>query len=176
MPSDAFGIKSGTSMAAPLVSGTLALMFALNENLTQAEAISCLTSGVDPVYNVGSPRVSLTGVGRLNAHKALTCVKEQLQATNRNGSISNEVFEALSIAPNPMSEYAVIEYSLKVPSKVNLNIYNRFGENFPVLQSVYQQAGFQQVKFKRGNLPAGIYYYTLQAQDVVETKKLVIND
>lgn len=171
-PSGGYDWESGTSMAAPLVSGTLALMFALRPDMTPEEAENCLKAGVDPVNDY----VGLIGVGRLNALQALKCVAEQVQQDNDENEVANYVFNRFSAAPNPMNEYALIEYQLKVASKVHLKVYNRFGVAITLLESVYQQPGYYQAKFKRGNLPAGIYYYQLQVRDFVETKKLVISE
>ncbi|NJL75684.1 MAG: S8 family serine peptidase [Saprospiraceae bacterium] len=172
-PFGGYDWESGTSMAAPLVSGTLALMYALRPDMTPEQAEICLKAGVDPVNDY----VGLIGVGRLNALEALKCLEAQVQQDNdESETTSNNVFYGFSAAPNPMDEYTLFEYKLNVASKVHLKVYNRFGVAITLLESVYQQPGYYQAKLKRGNLSAGIYYYQLQARDFVETKKLVINE
>lgn len=72
LPNDSYGEKYGTSMAAPMVSGTLAMMFAVNPELSAEEARSALyttatdlgTSGRDDYY----------GWGLVNAEQAVASV------------------------------------------------------------------------------------------------------
>lgn len=66
MPSNNYGYKNGTSMAAPHVAGVAALMLSVKPNLTPAQIKDCLIRSADPI-NTDQP------VGpRLNAFKALT--------------------------------------------------------------------------------------------------------
>jgi subtilisin family serine protease len=64
-----YGFSSGTSMAAPYVSGTLALMLAKYPTETYQQIISRLLNATDPVPALSGKCV--TG-GRLNLHKALS--------------------------------------------------------------------------------------------------------
>ncbi len=65
-----YGTKSGTSMAAPVVSGTLALMFAKNPNLTAEQAISRLYSTATDLGDKGWD--AETGYGLVNAQSAVS--------------------------------------------------------------------------------------------------------
>lgn len=66
---NSYGYESGTSMAAPMVSGVLALEFAANPRLTAAEAVGILyntaTDLGDPGWDEGY------GYGEVNAHAAV---------------------------------------------------------------------------------------------------------
>lgn len=63
---------SGTSMAAPHVSGLIALMLAKNSSLTPTQVVSFLTSTADDLGPFG--RDPQFGYGRINAQKALQAV------------------------------------------------------------------------------------------------------
>jgi len=66
---NSYGYESGTSMAAPMVSGVLALIFAANPSLTAAEAVNILYDSAtdlgDPGWDEGY------GYGEVNAHAAV---------------------------------------------------------------------------------------------------------
>ncbi len=60
--------KSGTSMSAPMVAGTAALLFGLNPGVSVAEVRAAILQNVDPVPSLAG--ITVTG-GRLNVNKAL---------------------------------------------------------------------------------------------------------
>lgn len=75
LPGNTYGYKSGTSMACPLVSGLCALMLSRNPGLTAAQVESCLKSTCDNINAQNSSFTGKIGAGRINAYRALMCVK-----------------------------------------------------------------------------------------------------
>ena len=68
LPGNSYGSFSGTSMAAPHVSGVAALLLAQNASLTTAQVKQAILSSVDPIPSVST--ITISG-GRLNAARAL---------------------------------------------------------------------------------------------------------
>jgi subtilisin family serine protease len=68
LPGNHYGYLSGTSMAAPEVSGVAALAWALDPNATVAQVRSAILAGVDPVPALAGKVVS---GGTLNAYNTL---------------------------------------------------------------------------------------------------------
>ena len=69
LPANRYGLRSGTSMAAPLVSSALGLLYSYKEYLSRQEALDCLLGSTDPL-----PDQSIKyGAGRLNAYGMLLC-------------------------------------------------------------------------------------------------------
>lgn len=66
---------SGTSMACPLTAGLCALMLSKNKMLTLAEIEQCLKSSADNLNSLNPTYNNQLGAGRINAQKALQCVK-----------------------------------------------------------------------------------------------------
>jgi hypothetical protein len=66
--------KSGTSMAAPHVTGTVALMFEENPNLTRDEIVAHLQASATPPPHAPQPR-DWWGAGKLNAEGAVQRVR-----------------------------------------------------------------------------------------------------
>jgi hypothetical protein len=81
--------------------------------------------------------------------------------------------------PNPFNPQTNIEYALPKGSQVNLVVYNILGQKIRTLVDEFQNAGMKKVmwdgKDQRGNeIPSGIYFYKLKAENYSQTKKMVI--
>jgi serine protease len=80
--SDAYALMMGTSMAAPHVTGTIALLLSLRPDLTPAEVKSLLQSSARPHPNASACKLSLNidkcGAGLLDAGAALAAVGKGL--------------------------------------------------------------------------------------------------
>ena len=72
------GLWQGTSLAAPVVSGTLALMRAVAPHLPATKLIQVLVDSADPIDAVNPNYVGKLGKGRVNAAKALNALKTLL--------------------------------------------------------------------------------------------------
>ncbi len=80
----------------------------------------------------------------------------------------------LSAFPNPTAENCTIEFTLTKKSKVNLQIWDECGRLVETLIDEMLPEGKQTIQFDRKNLKAGIYYYSLTADNKRKTNKLVI--
>lgn len=76
--------------------------------------------------------------------------------------------------PNPFNHATVIRYHLSQESKVKLSLFNILGEKVDVLVDHVQSAGSHYSVWGGGQYSAGVYFYRLEAGDVVETKKLAL--
>lgn len=80
--------------------------------------------------------------------------------------------------PNPYNPSTIISYSIPENAYVTLNIYNLVGEKIKTLVSEQQTAGNYIVNFDaasaQGGLTSGIYFYSLTANDFVQTKKMML--
>ncbi|MBW1807034.1 MAG: S8 family serine peptidase [Deltaproteobacteria bacterium] len=70
-PNHGYETKSGTSMAAPHVAGTIALMLSIRPDLTKQEVREYLFTTVDPIVDLQG--ITVTG-GRINAHRVLQAI------------------------------------------------------------------------------------------------------
>lgn len=76
--------------------------------------------------------------------------------------------------PNPFNPYTKINFSISKDSSVKLNIYDITGKLVRKLVDKEISAGEMEVEFYAGDLPTGVYFYRLQTQDFMETKKLTL--
>ena len=80
--------------------------------------------------------------------------------------------------PNPFNPMTQISYQLPGSSKVQLAIYNVFGQKVRTLVDGEQPAGFYSVRWDGLNdagvpVSSGVYLYRIQTQDFTETKKML---
>jgi len=77
--------------------------------------------------------------------------------------------------PNPFNPHTKINYQLPVKSKVVIKIFNTIGQEIETLVNEFQNEGFYSVLFtNQSMLTSGIYFYRLQTENYVETKKMIL--
>ena len=80
--------------------------------------------------------------------------------------------------PNPFNSSTKISFYLPKSGNVKLEVYNILGQKIRTLLEKVEQPGLKTLFWDgtddRGlNVPTGIYFYRLTAQDFVDTKKMV---
>ncbi len=85
-----------------------------------------------------------------------------------------EVFNNVNVQPNPFRTSVELQYELTQQEQVTVNIYNMRGQTVATLvENEVQPVGTHQLKVNLKDLPAGVYYYTLQTPSSRLTKKLM---
>ncbi len=76
--------------------------------------------------------------------------------------------------PNPFNPSTIISYSIPKTGMVTLKIFNILGQEVKTLVNQMQNAGTFQVSFDASTLTSGIYFYSLNADNFVQVKKMVL--
>jgi hypothetical protein len=76
--------------------------------------------------------------------------------------------------PNPFNPSTLIRYTLPQNNKVRLEVYNALGQRMAVLLDQEQKAGQHEITFHGENLPSGLYFYRLQAGEMVQERKMLL--
>jgi hypothetical protein len=77
--------------------------------------------------------------------------------------------------PNPFNPQTNISYSLPRASAVTLKIFDVLGrEVMSLINNEQESEGVHEVTFDATNLPSGVYFYRLQAEKNIETKRMVL--
>lgn len=76
--------------------------------------------------------------------------------------------------PNPFNPSTTIKYSIPNQSYVILKVFDVLGRQVATLVNKEQPQGNYEVKLDASNLTSGIYFYTMQAGEFMETKKMIL--
>lgn len=83
-------------------------------------------------------------------------------------------YELTQNYPNPFNPSTKISYSIPKESFVEIKVYNMLGNEVALLVNEEQKAGTYSITFNASNLPSGVYFYRLQADNFTITKKLTV--
>ncbi len=76
--------------------------------------------------------------------------------------------------PNPFNPVTTIQYKIISTTKVVLKIYDVLGREVTTLMNEEKMPGNYEIKFNGSNLSSGVYFYRMQTNEFIETKKLVL--
>jgi len=139
-------------------------------------------------FNEGDNIISLI-LKAVNKNKSQNCdfqltLNGESELADANGnSIGNVVLSVPSLSdnivkdyqlmqnyPNPFNPSTTIKYALPVDSYVDMAVYNVLGQKVKTLINGIKAMGSYDVKFDAGNLPSGVYFYSLDAKSVNSSK------
>jgi len=102
------------------------------------------------------------------------CIVAKVTVTTNTSIAENELVGDLNVSPNPATDNAVISYNLKQnANNVMFNLYDMAGRVI-VSQNLDNNAGDGQFTLNCSDLQAGIYYYSIIADGIAASKKIVI--
>ncbi len=165
-----YAVFDGTSMSAPIVSGTVALIRSKFPEYTPAQVVTRLLTGCDSIYNINPGYVGLLGAGRINAFKSL----QPLTSIAQNGLEVPSAFRLEQNYPNPFNPSTKINFSLPKLGVVKLTIYDSKGSEVETLVNESKQAGNYTVSFNASMLSSGMYFYKMTANGYSEVKKMML--
>lgn len=76
--------------------------------------------------------------------------------------------------PNPFHENTRIDYQIIITDNIQIEIFNRYGQKILTLVDEFQSPGSYTLSLDRGQLPVGIYYYSIKSSKSTLTKKMII--
>lgn len=83
-------------------------------------------------------------------------------------------YSLLQNYPNPFNPVTKISFSIPFASEVKLYLYDVLGKVTQLLVNQKLNAGNYNYMYNGFNLPSGVYFYRLEANEYVETKKMVL--
>ncbi|MDQ3020877.1 MAG: YCF48-related protein [Bacteroidota bacterium] len=83
-------------------------------------------------------------------------------------------FELSQNYPNPFNPTTRIVYNLPKSGNVVLKVYNELGKEVNTLVNDYKNAGSYEITFDASSLSSGIYFYKLQSDGLIATKKMLL--
>ena len=76
--------------------------------------------------------------------------------------------------PNPFNPTTTLEFSLPQNSFVTLKVFNVLGKEVATLVNGPVEAGKHKLNFDASNLNSGVYFYKIEADNFVDTKKMIL--
>ena len=154
--------ESTSSSFSPIVLDTtritaLALTVSLNLNTTYYWRVSALNTG---------------GEGAFSATRSFTIVRTTNVERLDSGLATD--FAMSQNYPNPFNPTTTIRFSLPSSSNVRITIYNAVGNLVRLLVNGHYAPGQYSVTWDASSLPSGVYFYRIQTESFVDTKRLVL--
>jgi PKD repeat protein len=76
--------------------------------------------------------------------------------------------------PNPFNPTTTISFSLPATMQVKLEVFNVLGQKVTTLVDDLLEAGQHRVDWNAENVASGVYFYTLTAEGISSTKKMMV--
>ena len=115
-----------------------------------------------------------------NVQKQVTSpwsVKQIFTAASSSDAVGKTILNntnAFQINPNPVSQSAVISFSVSKASHVTIIVADTRGRSLKIIADANFSEGNHKINFNRESLAAGIYYLQLKSNDNVTMKKIII--
>jgi hypothetical protein len=89
-------------------------------------------------------------------------------------SLIPEKYELSQNYPNPFNPTTKISYSIPKAGIVTMKIFDVTGREVASLVNELMQPGAYTVDFNASAFASGVYFYRLEAQDFIDTKRMVL--
>ncbi|MBK8946122.1 MAG: T9SS type A sorting domain-containing protein [Ignavibacteriae bacterium] len=76
--------------------------------------------------------------------------------------------------PNPFNPTTEINFSIPKSGNVTLKVFDAVGQEVATLVNEFKNAANYKVNFNAANLTSGVYFYRLEANDLLQTKKMLL--
>jgi hypothetical protein len=118
--------------------------------------------------------IDLSFIGQDTIHiPALLTKLDKVTAVEKGIPIATD-FTLEQNYPNPFNPSTTIRFAVTAPGFTTLKIYNSLGEAVAILFNKELTTGTYEVEWNASGLPSGVYYYTLNTEGIVETKKMIL--
>jgi len=130
-----------------------------------ATGLSARTVYCFAVYGKDGDSLSSIGLTGLDTTKGISSAKENPVSSLNYGLEQNY--------PNPFNPSTTIGFSLKQPGNVDFTVYDITGRVI-FRKSATFNAGTHQIQFNAEGLSSGVYFYHLQSDNFISTKKMLL--
>ncbi|MGA7719790.1 MAG: SdrD B-like domain-containing protein [Ignavibacteriaceae bacterium] len=182
----------GGSSFAKVTSLNVSYIYNVMTDLSGKIYVSSLTNGVFVSADNGSTWNTL-GMGGFNVSSLMVNAKtsdvyagtkagtvykisgsQTITATTKVTEVPKE-FKLSQNYPNPFNPSTMINYSVAKTGLVTIKVYNILGKEITTLVNEVKSAGDYSVQFSaKSGCASGVYFYSMQAGNFVQTKKLVL--
>ncbi|MFN4111640.1 MAG: right-handed parallel beta-helix repeat-containing protein [Ignavibacteria bacterium] len=122
---------------------------------------------------VGAPPVDLDGNIR-DANPDIGAYEFTTQSLVMPGSDEQHLISVMQCYPNPFNETMTIKFSILKKMNITLKVFDMLGREVANMVIGELEIGEHSVFFKANNLTSGAYIYSLQGDNVVQKRKVVL--
>jgi len=170
-----YAVAAGTSMAAPFLSGTVALMLQINPSLTTDEVRAILHQTARSDDQTGVVPNTGYGYGKLDAFAAVQATLATVSSEpGPTGPIAGLSLEPPY--PNPTRHSATLTFTLPRDGHAQLVMYDLLGREVTRLIDEDLVAGPHRFNLDRRGLAAGVYLVRLTSAGEAQTQRVVLMD
>ena len=83
-------------------------------------------------------------------------------------------FALLQNYPNPFNPTTNIRFDIPTASNITLKVYDIIGNEIATLVNEFKNPGKYLIQFDASKLSSGVYFYRIQADNFINTKKLLL--
>jgi hypothetical protein len=76
--------------------------------------------------------------------------------------------------PNPFNSTTIISFNLPAQGEVKLHIFNVAGEKIKTLINEEMSPGFHRVSWNADDVSSGVYFYTIETKNFLQTRKVIL--
>jgi len=102
-----------------------------------------------------------------------TFIRESPTGITEDDNLSPDQYILYQNYPNPFNSLTKISYSIPISGLVTVKIYDVLGKEIQTLVNRVQEPGLYFLNFNARTLTSGVYFYKLQVNDFVESKKML---
>ena len=88
--------------------------------------------------------------------------------------IVQKEFQISQNYPNPFREKTTIKFCVPEKARIRVEVFDACRINVKTIVREIKEAGTYKVEFSAAGLPSAVYFYRLQADSFVETKKMIL--
>jgi hypothetical protein len=93
---------------------------------------------------------------------------------NNSNTTMPENFKLYQNYPNPFNSITNVKFEIPNAGNVKIKVFDVTGKEVTILVNTKLQAGTYQVRFDANDLPSGIYFYSMEANSFIKTKKCIL--
>jgi hypothetical protein len=176
---DGYKVRVSTSGLQPYTDFSLSsAVYSVNDQSVYTSGDSVLsafeTLELDPVYNGQQVYIAF----HHDANDKFILYLDEIMLTEGVTGMQEGSANNVSISgnrPNPAIDETYIHYSLNSPGPVSVIVYDIAGKEIMRLSEGNKSKGAHTVKIDVSQLPAGIYYYTVNAGEYKAAKRMIVS-
>jgi carboxypeptidase T len=104
----------------------------------------------------------------------ITNYQESADYIENNSGLQPVKYSLEQNYPNPFNPATQINYAISKQGLVKISVFDLLGREVKELVNENKNPGFYSVEFNSGNLSSGIYFYRMESNGFVDTKKMTL--